>query len=137
MIKALSVAIFATVACSAAAYAQPKCSDGQHVAWARIQLPSGNSNVTALKQFAWDGAQGIIDICDLTDNATSLDFWQLFSGEIDQSYPGICVGVRYGSGAMQYSCADARSVRIAFGSPTDELQSELRFSRWGAGLITN
>jgi hypothetical protein len=137
MMRAISLAIFSTFIFSLAAIAQPSCSSGQHVAWARIQLPSGNSNVTAVKQFAWDGGQNIVEVCDLTGNATSLGSWQLFSGEIDQRYPGICVGVGYGGAALQYSCASPRSVRTAFGSPTDTMQSELRFSRWGAGLVAN
>jgi hypothetical protein len=137
MIRTMSFAVLWTLLLSVAAVAQPRCSSGQHVAWARIQLPSGNSNVTALKQFAWDGGQNIIEVCDLTGNATSLGSWRLFSGEIDQRYSGICVGVAYGGGAMQYSCASPRSTRMAFGAPTDMQQSELRFSRWHAGLVTN
>jgi hypothetical protein len=117
--------------------AQPRCSAGQDAGAARVQLPSGNANVTALKQFAWDGGSNIVEVCDLSGNPTSLAAWRFYSGEIDQRYPGICIGVSYGGGAMQYSCAAPRSVRIAFGSPNDTPQSVIRFNQWSNGLVAN
>jgi hypothetical protein len=135
--QAYHAALAVLLLLTGAAVAQPRCSAGQDAGAARVQLPSGNANVTALKQFAWDGGSNIVEVCDLSGNPTSLAAWRFYSGEIDQRYPGICIGVSYGGGAMQYSCAAPRSVRIAFGSPNDTPQSVIRFNQWSNGLVAN
>ena len=128
------VATLLLFAIAPAALAQPRCAAGRDAAGARIQLPSGSNAVTSLVQFAWDGGARIVEVCNLTGNATSLATWRLYSGEVDAAYPGICVGVSYAGGAMQYSCASPRTVSTAFNAPNDMPNSVLRFQSWSAGL---
>jgi hypothetical protein len=111
--QAYHAALAVLLLLTGAAVAQPRCSAGQDAGAARVQLPSGNANVTALKQFAWDGGSNIVEVCDLSGNPTSLAAWRF------------------------YSCAAPRSVRIAFGSPNDTPQSVIRFNQWSNGLVAN
>lgn len=117
-----------------AAQAQPTCAGGNPVASARLSLPVPMRDVTSLIQYAWDGANGIVNVCDLTGGTSSLGYWDLYSGEVDARFGGICIGVTARNGQTLYSCAAPRSVRIAFGAPRTQRASEIRFNTWHASV---
>ncbi|MCS6622370.1 hypothetical protein N0B44_05550 [Roseibacterium beibuensis] len=132
-ILAFGIAAFVAVT---PADASPRCSAGSAVGWARVNAPSGFGPIVAIRQYAWDGGSSVVQVCNLTGNTVSIGYWQLYSGEIDSSYPGICVSVVGTNGSELFSCATPNAVQRAF-SARNQPRNVLRFFEWQAGLAPN
>ncbi len=115
------------------------CAAGQFVAEAQIVPPSSIGNVMRATQFAWDGGQRLVQVCTLTDSSGSnfTNFWDLFSGEIDREFSGICVRLAGTNGTDMYSCATAAAVQRAFQAVPGSTQDRLIFNQWAPGIQAN
>ncbi|MBF9029129.1 hypothetical protein HKCCE3408_01860 [Rhodobacterales bacterium HKCCE3408] len=120
------------------AAAATNCSSGAHVADARLVSSANIGPVGRATQFAWDGGNRIVHVCNLDPNA--YDFqgtWSVYAGEIDAEFPDICIALEGIGGVAHYSCAGPERVAQAFAAPLGSGPSTLIFSQWGRGLSDN
>lgn len=124
---ALPFALFAT----APAMAEPVCSGGGYAADALI-VPSDQIGAIARStQYAWDGGSRLLEVCNLlTEGGDFFATWSLFSGEVDTSYPGICVSLTNDTGVEWYSCQTPDAVAAAFAAAPQTEEGILRFEGW-------
>lgn len=116
---------------SAPAFAQPACSGGGYAADASIVPTDEVGTITLARQYAWDGGEELVDVCNLlTEGGDFLATWSLFSGEVDATHPGICVSLTNADGTEWFSCQTPDAVALAFAAQTATEASVLRFDTW-------
>lgn len=116
---------------AAPAMAEPSCSGGGYAADALIVPSDAIGAVASSTQYAWDGGGRIVVVCNLlTEGGDFFATWSLFSGEIDTSYPGICVSLTNTDGVEWYSCHTPEAVAAAFAAAPQTEAGILRFEGW-------
>ena len=131
MNKRLTPALTLAFACLAApAMAEPQCSGGGYAADAVVVPATEIGNVTVATQYAWDGGGRLVDVCNLLTDSGFFATWSLFSGEVDASYPGICVSLTNDAGEEWFSCQTPEATTAAFAAVAGTEASILRFEEW-------
>ena len=116
---------------AAPAMAEPSCSGGGYAADALVQPSADIGEITTSTQYAWDGGGRLVDVCNLlTEGGDFFATWSLFSGEVDEVYPGICVSLTNTSGEEWFSCADGDVVAAAFAAAPQTEAGIIRFDEW-------
>lgn len=116
---------------AAPAMAEPDCSGGSYAADALIVPIDEIGDIEVSTQYAWDGGSRLHEVCNLlTEGGDFFATWSLFSGEIDTSYPGICVSLTSAGGEEWYSCAAPDIVAAAFAADPGTEEGIIRFETW-------
>ncbi len=128
---ALPTTFFAALLIAAPAMAELECSGGGYAADALVVPTDEIGDITSSTQYAWDGGNGLETVCNLlTEGADFFATWSLFSGEVDTSYPGICVSLTGTDGTEWYSCQTPDAVAAAFAAAPQTEAGVLRFADW-------
>lgn len=114
------------------------CASGSHVADAQVVPAASIGAVLRATQFAWDGGNRIVHVCDLNaEDGDFLSYWSLYSREVDGAFNGICIQLTGTDGRDWYSCATEQAVARAFASPIGSTASRLHFDEWQRGISAN
>lgn len=137
MFRIFAMALTVSLAASAA-NAATNCSGGRHVADAQVVPPSRMGEALRATQYAWDGGERLVHVCNLFNNGGGFQtFWNLYSGEVDRNFGGICISLTGTNGQDWYSCATTAAVQRAFAAPIGSSASRLHFDDWQRGLAAN
>ncbi len=128
---ALPATLVTALLMAAPAMAEPACSGGGYAADALVVPIDEIGVIAGSTQYAWDGGGRLVEVCELlTEGADFFATWSLFSGEIDTSYPGICVSLTGATGTEWYSCQTPDAVAAAFAAAPQTEEGVLRFEAW-------
>lgn len=128
---ALPAALFGALLLATPAMAEPDCSGGGYAADALVVPLPEIGDVDVSTQYAWDGGGRIVVVCNLlTEGGDFFATWSLFSGEVDEVYPGICVSLTNASGVEWFSCARPDTVSTAFAAAQGTEDAIIRFEAW-------
>ncbi len=116
---------------AAPAMAEPVCSGGGYAADALVVPDPAIGTISVSTQYAWDGGGRLHEVCNLlTEGGDFFATWSLFSGEIDASYPGICVSLTNTDGVEWFSCKTPDAVTAAYDAEVGSESALLRFDAW-------
>jgi hypothetical protein len=120
-----------TLFLAAPAMAEPACSGGGYAADALVEPSDAIGEISVSTQYAWDGGSRLVEVCNLlTEGGDFFATWSLFSGEVDEVYPGICVSLTNTSGVEWFSCAPAEVVAAAFAAAPQTEEGIIHFDEW-------
>ena len=118
--------------------AATSCATGRHIADAQVVPSASIGRILRATQFAWDGGNRLVNVCDLTpERGDFVGYWPLFSGEVDRTFAGICIQLTGTDGRAWYSCATAQAVQRAIDAPIGATASRLHFDGWQRGIAAN
>ncbi|QXT39360.1 hypothetical protein [Gymnodinialimonas ceratoperidinii] len=126
-----ALALPVTLLLAAPAMAEPECSGGGYAADALVEPSDAIGAISVSTQYAWDGGSRLVEVCNLlTEGGDFFATWSLFSGEVDEVYPGICVSLTNTSGVEWFSCAPANVVAAAFAAAPQTEEGIIHFVEW-------
>ncbi|MEJ6392495.1 hypothetical protein V8J82_04455 [Gymnodinialimonas sp. 2305UL16-5] len=114
----------------APASATTSCSAGQYAADALVVPLEDFGTITEAVQLAWDGVDSITPVCDLLTDTDFHNTWSLFSGEVDEDHPGICIVLMNEAGEEWVSCQTPTAVNAAFAAEPGDDAAILVFETW-------